>query len=170
MKTKITLTILILLSLISLSEDYGFAQQSTEWTVPEGAIVHLDEESINDIAYSPDGELLAVASGSGIWLYDTVKHQEVARLVEHTDSVYSTSFSPDGKTLASGDSDGEVYLWDVATGTLLWVNSGYGHSWQRASVSFSPDGKTLASGGGNRVYLSGCCDWAVREISGISVV
>lgn len=63
MKAKITLTILILLGLISLSEDFGFAQQSTELTVPEGTIVHLAEEPINDIAYSLDGELLAVASG-----------------------------------------------------------------------------------------------------------
>ena len=70
--------------LFSVSEDFGFAQQATEWTVPEGAIAHLDDGGINDIAYSPDGGLLAAASGSGIWLYDTVTHQEVARLVENT--------------------------------------------------------------------------------------
>ena len=77
------------------------------WTLPEGTIAHLGEEPINDIAYSPDGGLLAAASDSGIWLYDGVTHQEVARLVEHTDSVYSISFSPDGKTLASADSGRE---------------------------------------------------------------
>ena len=117
MKTKITLTLLILLSLISLSEDFGFAQQSTEWTVPEGTIVHLAEEPINDIAYSPDGKLLAAASDSGIWLYDTVTHNEVVNLVGHRGLVHSISFSPDSKTLASADN--YVYLWDVATGELL---------------------------------------------------
>ena len=139
--------------LFSVSEYFGFAQQSTEWTVPEGAIVHLGKEPINDIAYAPDGELLAVASGSGIWLYDTVTHQEVTHLVAHT--VYSISFSPDSQKLASGDSDGRVYLWDVATGTRLWRADRW--DWDqyrgRASVSFRPDGKRLASGGGTEADL-----------------
>lgn len=139
--------------LFSVSEYFGFAQQSTEWTVPKGTIAHLGEEPINDIAYSPDGGLLAAASGNGIWLYDGVTHQEVARLVGHNDSVYSISFSPDGKKLASGDSGGRVYLWDVATGTLLWGHNPWSSGY-RASVSFSPDGKTLASGIRDRVYLS----------------
>ena len=116
------LTILLFL----VSEDFGFAQQSTErkWTLPEGTIVHLGE-SINDIAYSPDGGLLAVASANDIWLYDTVTHQEVARLTGHTREVRSVSFSPDGLTLASGSSDETVRLWDVADGTLLRTHDRY---------------------------------------------
>ncbi|MDE0327450.1 MAG: hypothetical protein OXN27_26275 [Candidatus Poribacteria bacterium] len=142
------LTILLFL----VSEDFGFAQQSTErkWTLPEGTIAHLAEEPINDIAYSPDGGLLAAANANGIWLYDTVTHQEVARLVGHTRPVVSISFSPEGKTLASGDSGGRVNLWDVATGTLLWSRTEH-HG--RTSVSFSPGGKTLASGAGQRFNL-----------------
>jgi hypothetical protein len=153
------LTILLFL----VSEDFSFAQQSTEWTVPEGTIVHLGGESINDIAYSPDGELLAVASGSGIWLYDTVTHQEVTRLVFHNNSVYSISFSPDGKTLASGDSGGIVSLWDVATGTLLW--SGSEHHGKRASVSFRPDGKTLASAGSDGKILLWSVGWPAADVN-----
>jgi Tol biopolymer transport system component len=141
------LTILLFL----VSEDFSFAQQSTEWTVPEGTIVHLGGESINDIAYSPDGELLAVASGSGIWLYDTVTHQEVTRLVFHNNSVYSISFSPDGKTLASGGSN-VVRLWNVATG---YNSDTYVFSRNNIqSVSFSLDGRMLAMCGlDKKVYL-----------------
>ena len=63
-------------------------------------------------------------------------------------TVHSVAFSPDGQTLASGDSGGTVRLWDVTdpahprplgqplTGTGAAVNS----------VAFSPDGHTLASG------------------------
>ena len=145
MKTKITLTLLILLSLITLSEDFGFAQQSTQLTVPEGTIVHLAEEPINDIEYSPDGKLLAAASDSGIWLYDTVTHNEVVNLVGHRGLVKSISFSPDSKKLASADN--YVYLWDVATGKLLQrIDPFYGGT----TVSFSPGGQTVAIAGSNR--------------------
>ena len=128
----------------------SFAADAPQSHLPVGAIAHLGEEPINDIAYSPDGELLAAASDSGIWLYDTVKHQEVVSLVGHTGLVNSISFSPDSKKLASADSVGAVYLWDVATGTLLWSRTEH-HG--RASVSFSPSGQTVASGGGNWLHL-----------------
>ena len=146
------LTILLFL----VSEDFGFAQQSTErkWTLPEGTIVHLGE-SINDIAYSPDGGLLAVASANDIWLYDTVTHQEVARLTGSTREIRSVAFSPEGQTLASGSwtsrsFDRTVHLWDVASGTLL--RTPYTYPAQGInSVAFSPNGLILVTGGSSRV-------------------
>ena len=52
--------------------------------------------------------------------------------------IYSVSFSPDGKTLASG-SDGTVKLWDVATRQNIATLEG--HWGEVTSVSFSPDGQ-----------------------------
>ena len=53
------------------------------------------------------------------------------------------AFSPDGQTLAVGDSGGHVGLWDTATGrrtaTLAEGSAVY-------SVAFSPDGQMLAAG------------------------
>ncbi len=58
--------------------------------------------------------------------------------------VYSVSFSPDGKTIASTSSDKTVKLWDIATGKEIKTLKG--HSGVVRSVSFSPDGKMIASG------------------------
>src|SRR5262249_23045495 len=58
--------------------------------------------------------------------------------------VTSVAFSPDGKTLASANSDGTVVLSDTATGQVQATLRG--HSALVQSVAFSPDSKTLASG------------------------
>jgi WD40 repeat protein len=65
------------------------------------------------------------------------------QVLSHSSMVYDVSYSPDGKTLASGSYDGTVKLWDVGTGKELKTLKG--HRGEVNSVSYSPDGKTLAS-------------------------
>ena len=118
------------------------------WHLPDGAIVRLGKGfPIGEVAFSPDGQRLAVPSKIGIWIYDTATELELALLTGHPGWVYSVSFSPDGSTLATAG-DGTVVLWDVVTGREIATLE---HSWLRgltgrvSSVSFSPDGSTLAS-------------------------
>ncbi len=66
----------------------------------------------------------------------------------HQESVFSVSFSPDGKTFASASVDKTIKLWDLATGREIQTFSG--HQSGVVSVSFSPDGKTLASGSSDK--------------------
>ncbi len=116
----------------------------TKWGLPEGAVARLGKGSISDIAYSPDGKLLAVGSGIGIWLYDAHSGQELNLIVGHTGWVYSVVFSPNGETIASGSFDETIRLWDVQTG--VEKQRLIGHTDGVFSVAFSPDGETLASG------------------------
>ena len=78
-----------------------------------------------------------------IKLWDVATRQNIAAFEGHTRDVHSVSFSPDGKTLASGANDG-VKLWDVEFRVNITTLEGQSRV---RSVSFSPDGATLASGG-----------------------
>jgi WD40 repeat protein len=56
----------------------------------------------------------------------------------------SITFSPDGRTLASGSRDETVKVWNLSTGTQLHTLSGYSGAilW----LAISPDGQTLVTG------------------------
>ncbi|MBU7584184.1 MAG: trypsin-like peptidase domain-containing protein [Nostoc sp. TH1S01] len=57
--------------------------------------------------------------------------------------VNSVAISPDGRTLASGNNDKTIKIWNVATGQEIRTLNG--HSEAVWSVAISPDGRTLAS-------------------------
>ena len=132
---RTTVTSFIVFTLFSLNT---FAENYTQFSLPEGAKARLGKGTIREIQYSPDGTRLAVASSIGIWLYDTTTLQvensprlhrdrrngAVALLTGHTDWVYSVVFSPDGNTIASGSRDTTVRLWDARTGTLIHTLTG----------------------------------------------
>ena len=126
----------------------AFSQDSPQWHLPEGAKARLGKGTINEIAYSPDGRRLAVASGIGTWIYDARTGKELDLLTGHTHPVNSVAFSPNGRTLASGAGGyaATVRLWDANTGRHLHTLPG--QTWGVQSIAFSPDGNTLVMGGG----------------------
>ena len=129
-----------------------FAQDNTQWGVPEGARTRLGRGRTGEIRYSPDGTRLAVGSGIGIWLYDTATYQEISLLTGQSEEIFNIAFSPDGKTIASGCYDGTICLWDIGTGTHETRLTTYKVSVN--SVAFSPEGRTLACGSDDGTVLT----------------
>jgi dipeptidyl aminopeptidase/acylaminoacyl peptidase len=65
--------------------------------------------------------------------------------LRHEHGVGTVAYSSDGKLLATGCTDGTIWLWEAATGRRLHqVGKHPDEVW---TVAFSPDGKTLVSGG-----------------------
>ncbi|CAD6332588.1 unnamed protein product [Miscanthus lutarioriparius] len=67
-----------------------------------------------------------------------------ATIAGHTEAVIAVSFSPDGKSLASGSGDTTVRFWDLSTQTPLFTCKGH-KNWVLC-IAWSPDGKQLVSG------------------------
>ncbi len=107
-------------------------------------------ERINALAFSPNGERLAVAGGSPgrfgevqVW-----NHKKGDLLVSSPitfDTVYGISWSPDGKLLAVGCSDNTVRALDPITGKQV-LQMGTHTDWVLTTV-FSQDGVHLVSAG-----------------------
>ena len=109
------------------------------WHLPEAATIRLGKGLTEEIAFIRNGQVLALATQVGIWLYDVATSREVALLP--TRRLWDMTVSRDGRVLAScGAYKDPIRLWDAATGdAILTIDH---DAW---AVAFSPDGRTLAS-------------------------
>jgi WD40 repeat protein len=98
------------------------------------------------LEFNPLNQVLAVMYGWESTLLDGASGMKIASLRDHEATFASIAFSADGKTLATGLSNGGVKLWNVATGLPLFA-FGEGDLGDVYSVAFSPNGEVLAAGG-----------------------
>ena len=109
---------------------------------------------VEDVAFSPDGKTLAMASREGnVHLWDVATEKCLETLKGHSSAVKAVAFSPDGRTLASGSADQTVRLWNVETRReLMRLDPGRVELGTVYSVTFSPDGTRLLAGAGTTAF------------------
>lgn len=72
--------------------------------------------TINQVAFSPDGRTVATASDDHtVKLWDVQTGEQLGALRDHVDSVTCLAFSPDGNTLVSGSHDRTLRFWHAAS-------------------------------------------------------
>ena len=71
------------------------------------------------VAFSPDGRFAARGHGQIIKIWEVATGQDVLQLIGHTAAVTSMVFSPNGRLLLSGGSDGAVRIWNLQAGKEL---------------------------------------------------
>ena len=124
---------------------------------PIGQPVKNDQGfSVASIAFSPDGQQIVTGSTNGS-LNGASSQSSVCLLHLKVDGLdkkepcpkilgrlIKVAFSPDNKTVAIGQSDGGLYLWNLQNNTMGQRFGGTGQP--VLSIAFSPDNKIIASG------------------------
>ncbi|MFI0447464.1 helix-turn-helix domain-containing protein [Actinomadura sp. 6N118] len=108
-------------------------------------------DTVQKVAFSPDGRRLATASLDGtarLWAMDDPR-RPLATMTGHVGGVRAVAFSPDGRALATAGVDGTAHLWNLhIRPTLRAIFTG--HTDRVNAVAFTPDGRTLLSSSEDR--------------------
>ncbi|MEP7187650.1 MAG: protein kinase, partial [Roseiflexaceae bacterium] len=127
------------------------------WDVATGAFLKrfggTPDTQIYSVAFSPDGKT-ALSGGSGentmVW-WDLIKGTAIMSYTDHTDSINSVLFTPDGTAGLTVSSDKTMVLWELATGKQLHVFKG--HTAKIRDAVFNKDATQLLSASEDRKLI-----------------
>lgn len=81
--------------------------------------------TVLSLAYSPDGQYLAIGNVAEVRVYRLPHYQQHLTLTGHKMVVMSVTFSPDGQRIISGSTDQTIKIWDIKTGHCLHTLVGH---------------------------------------------
>jgi uncharacterized protein (TIGR03067 family) len=116
------------------------------WDLEQGKIVAQQKSPavLTAVAFSPDGQSLAVATFEGaVGIGKSDLSQSPRPMEGHHGPVGALHFIGDGSRLASGGYDGSIVLWDVATASE--ARRLRGHSAALTNLDVTADGQSLIS-------------------------
>lgn len=99
---------------------------------------------VTSIKISPDNKFFVSGGMNKMWIYD-MENNQLIREINNNAIVTCIAFSPDGKIVASSNSDKSITVFEVETGKLLTQLRDH-KSWVRG-ITFSNDGTKLISCG-----------------------
>ena len=154
----------IIFSGISITNPDNLIRLTDVWT---GAELATLPKHASELIFSPDNRTKTVATTAGrdIRLWNTETGDELVIPVldalplgmhDNPPTILELAFSPDGRWLVSGTTEGEIRMWDVATGEALVVfaePTEQGNLGRISAVAFSPDRALLAAGTHGYIHL-----------------
>ena len=100
--------------------------------------------TLQDLDFNSNGKLLAAAGQGEHILIWNVKERALERTIKQNALILTLRFSPDGRTIATGDLSGDVNFWDAASGRKIGRTLGDQNGYV-ISVSYNPTGTELVT-------------------------
>jgi hypothetical protein len=99
---------------------------------------------VNHILYSPTGDTFAVWGTIGVWVYDaTIPNATPFLLDTYPHDTRAVAYSPDGRYIATIVGAYDIYIWDIASRTIVKTLDSYA----ARQLVYNSDGTILLARG-----------------------
>ena len=100
----------------------------------------IHTEDVNNISFSPDGEMIVSASDDGTVKLWNTQGELLETFTEHNGEVVNGVFTPDGEMIASASFDDTIKLWNLDGQLITSIASDIANVGNTFEIYFHPDG------------------------------
>jgi len=148
-------------------------QLATSRELAAASVANLADDPERSLLLALQAESTADTIEAQNALHRSILASRVLLVLHHDAQIWSVTYSPDGRRIATASQDKTAKIWDAETGLLLLTLTG--HTDSVNGIVYSPDGKRIAttsddhtakvwdaSTGEELLTLSGHTDWVFR--------